>query len=93
MNEFGSILLKGPFNVKYGSRKKSRFVYLLEKCIIVLKGKKSFLGHDKLSEYSIKSNSAGEIALATLILLDKEHFRTVAAWDNHDSMTSLQLIY
>lgn len=59
---------------------------MLEKCILVLKAKKSFLGHEKLTEFAIKSNSAGEIALDRMIPLDKEHFRTVAAWDMQDSI-------
>lgn len=89
LSEFGSILLKGNFTANRGSFRKPRFVYLLQKCIIVLKGKKSFRGRRKLSEFAIKSNSAGEITLDKLIILDKDHIRTVCSWDMYDGIILL----
>jgi hypothetical protein len=85
LDDFGLIVLKGPFNVKSGRRRKYRFVYLLQKCILILKGKKSFFGSEKLTNNAIRMNSAESIYLDEIILLDKTHYRAVASWELHDS--------
>jgi hypothetical protein len=72
--------MKAPFTI---GRRKHRFVYLLQKCIIILKVKKS--GNERIWQTSIQSKSTEKLYVDKIILLDKDHYRAVTLWEIHDS--------